>query len=294
MQRNVLKWLGTVRGEQFTVERIKTPPRGRESTQEGDWNETAKGMPVLRRVSGAGTPRRLLQNRMQESALSVKADGEHQGQRYNRRVEYTAETEEEGGGRMTREEHIENLKAMASDMPSDKCADWIESLMAGVKALEQEPCEDAVSRSAVLDLPRIKTHNVWGNVIYESVDVENVRQLPSVTPQPKWILCKDRMPDYHQLVLTFDGEYICVEQRIPYIIDENGNKHIGSEWWVDVNYVTDSELYSGLRDGAAVAWMPLPTPPNKSEIPTGQIVANGELYPGEFYDPLVAEGSDKV
>lgn len=40
---------------------------------------------------------------------------------------------------MTREEHIENLKAIASDMPSDKCSDWIESLMAGVKALEQEP-----------------------------------------------------------------------------------------------------------------------------------------------------------
>lgn len=38
---------------------------------------------------------------------------------------------------MTREEHIENLKAIASDMPSDKCSDWIESLMAGVKALEQ-------------------------------------------------------------------------------------------------------------------------------------------------------------
>ena len=38
---------------------------------------------------------------------------------------------------MTLEEHIENLKAIASDMPSDKCADWIESLMAGVKALEQ-------------------------------------------------------------------------------------------------------------------------------------------------------------
>ena len=45
---------------------------------------------------------------------------------------------------MTREEHIENLKAIASDMPSDKCSDWIESLMAGVKALEQEPCGDAV------------------------------------------------------------------------------------------------------------------------------------------------------
>lgn len=95
---------------------------------------------------------------------------------------------------MTREEHIENLKAIASDMPSDKCSDWIESLMAGVKALEQEPCDDAISRSAVLDLPRIKTHNVFGNVIYESVDVENVRQLPSVTPQQKmgrWIYKKE-------------------------------------------------------------------------------------------------------
>ena len=52
---------------------------------------------------------------------------------------------------MTIEEHIENLKAIASDMPSDKCSDWIESLMAGVKALEQEPCTDAISRQVVLD-----------------------------------------------------------------------------------------------------------------------------------------------
>ena len=197
MQRNVPKWLGTVRGEQFTVERIKTPPRGRENTQEGDWNETAKGMPVLRRISGAGTPRRLLQNRMQESALSVKADGEHQGQRYNRRVEYTAETEEEGGGRMTREEHIENLKAMASDMPSDKCADWIDSLMAGVKALEQEPCGDAVSRSAVIDglasIAKTKAKSdaqksLMGRVMFF------VKKLPSVTPTQKighWIKCID-------------------------------------------------------------------------------------------------------
>ena len=168
------------------------------------------------------------------------------------------------------------------------CGSLYEELKNGIPV---EQCGDCISRQAVLDInerhhgqmPNHVNHEIW----------KEIKALPSVTPQQKWILCKDRMPDYHQLVLTFDGEYICVEQRIPYIIDENGNKHIGSEWWVDVNYVTDSELYSGLRDGAAVAWMPLPTPPNKSEIPTGQIVANGELYPGEFDDPLVAEGSDK-
>ena len=38
---------------------------------------------------------------------------------------------------MTIEEHIENLKAIASDMPSDKCSDWIESLMAGINAMEE-------------------------------------------------------------------------------------------------------------------------------------------------------------
>ena len=38
---------------------------------------------------------------------------------------------------MNLEEHIENLKAIASDMPSDKCADWIESLMAGINAMEE-------------------------------------------------------------------------------------------------------------------------------------------------------------
>ena len=38
---------------------------------------------------------------------------------------------------MTIEEHIENLKAIASYMPSDKCSDWIESLMAGINAMEE-------------------------------------------------------------------------------------------------------------------------------------------------------------
>ena len=55
---------------------------------------------------------------------------------------------------------------------------------------EQKTDGDTISRQAVLDLPRIKTHNEWGNIIKESVDVENVRQLPSVNPQPKtghWI-----------------------------------------------------------------------------------------------------------
>ena len=70
---------------------------------------------------------------------------------------------------MSREEHIENLKAIASDMPSDKCSDWIESLMAGVKALEQEPCNDCISRQATIDA-------VKG---WETVPVKVLEMMPS-------------------------------------------------------------------------------------------------------------------
>ena len=83
---------------------------------------------------------------------------------------------------MTREEHIENLKAIASDMPSDKCADWIESLMAGVKALEQEPCDDAISRQAVEDA--IYDYSRSCDVNYAQI-MEFIDKLPSVTPQQK-------------------------------------------------------------------------------------------------------------
>lgn len=99
---------------------------------------------------------------------------------------------------MTREEHIENLKAIASNMPSDKCADWIESLMAGVKALEQEPCEDAISRQAVIDT-LTKTSGIRGDALKALYD------LPSVTPQPKmgrWITLKDEYGDVTEAVCS--------------------------------------------------------------------------------------------
>lgn len=54
-----------------------------------------------------------------------------------------------------------------------------------LEKLNREECPDAISRQVVLDLPRIKTHNQWGNVIKESVDVEGVRQLPPVNPAEK-------------------------------------------------------------------------------------------------------------
>ena len=48
-----------------------------------------------------------------------------------------------------------------------------------IKALEQEPCDDAISRQAAIDA----CLNGW-NKDYKEI-VEEIRTLPPVTPQPK-------------------------------------------------------------------------------------------------------------
>jgi hypothetical protein len=78
---------------------------------------------------------------------------------------------------------------------------------------------------------------------------------------PTWIPCSERLPEYGVPVLTWDGSMWTVEQRIPFIIDDDFNR-IYSEWWVDADFDEDYEdagYYPNLRDGAAVAWMPLPS-----------------------------------
>lgn len=51
---------------------------------------------------------------------------------------------------------------------------------------EFKPCEDAVSRKAVLDLvTTIQTDDGSGNEILEVVEADDIKRLPPVTPQPQ-------------------------------------------------------------------------------------------------------------
>jgi hypothetical protein len=83
---------------------------------------------------------------------------------------------------------------------------------------EQEPCEDAISRKAMLEyqqylhgkMPNEENHKLW----------EFIKELPSVTPKQKtgkWIKLKDQSPETYQNVLVkdIDGDVTCA-----YIVDE--------------------------------------------------------------------------
>lgn len=79
-----------------------------------------------------------------------------------------------------------------------------------------------------------------------------------IPAQPGWISCSERLPEYGVAVLTYDGSCYSVEKRIPTVRDDNGEP-ISGKWWVSDDYdESNSEYYPNLRDGACIAWMPLP------------------------------------
>ena len=121
---------------------------------------------------------------------------------------------------------------------------------------EQEPCEDAISRQAVLDAFGLseKTRKYGGDhsgydtmMLYEIQDV--IESQPSVKPQePKWIPVSERLPENHKDVLIcLSSNEICIgcynSHKLPF-----SNNAIG---W-GASYVHNW----GSND--VIAWMPLP------------------------------------
>lgn len=106
---------------------------------------------------------------------------------------------------MTNEVAIHNLFALKlrSKLLSDK-----EAIALAIKALEQQPCEDAISRQAVKE-QMIK----YGFKAPDMTVTEFVEDcLPSVTPQPKtghWINLEETK--YKGQVLPFWCRYECSE-----------------------------------------------------------------------------------
>ena len=135
---------------------------------------------------------------------------------------------------MTREEAIGNIRhAIRWNDMSEK-----EALDMAIKALEQEPCEDCISRQAVLNL-------INADWKYEGLE-EDVSSLSPVTPQPKtgWIPVSERLPEKNVWVLV--------------TVEQSGNRHQEImrrdkyiEAWTDNidNYIDE-----------VIAWMPLPEP----------------------------------
>lgn len=96
--------------------------------------------------------------------------------------------------REEREEAINEIKQIQCfDKPFDnsveECNKFVKREMAlnmAIKALEQEPCEDVISRQAVLDVV-FESRKNFNNEFDQGFFADKIRDLPPVQPQPKRI-----------------------------------------------------------------------------------------------------------
>ena len=142
---------------------------------------------------------------------------------------------------MTREEAIlciKGIKNLGHDMFTEQ-KDFQECLDMAIKAIEQEPCDDCVSRQAVLKIVNGGggSHELY--VVFERLTRE-VKALPPATPTQKWIPVSERFP----------------EEKDGYLVTVHG--YVTTALWVGHAEYWDK----------VTAWMPLPKPyktDNKTE-----------------------------
>lgn len=108
-------------------------------------------------------------------------------------------------------------------------------LQMALKILEQEPCNDAISRKEVFETFG-ELLGQWGR--------KALMEMPSVTPTQKWIPINEQLPEQSTSVLVW-----CPERKNIYCAC-----YEDKEWWVF------GSPWEAISD-KIVAWMPLPKPP---------------------------------
>lgn len=170
---------------------------------------------------------------------------------------------------MTREEAIAHGKEQL-EVFGGKHAEFIKL---AIETLEQEPCEDCVSRKQALigirnlypGIPFTRQNvKKWKEENKKYFECENViRDLPSVAPKTNWIPVSERLPDERDWYLGIfkEPDTGWVNPR-PYICDYVGceTEATTKEYWILNGYTDRDEHIDYYFNLECVAWRPLPEP----------------------------------
>ena len=147
---------------------------------------------------------------------------------------------------MTNEEAIEILKYQRGYFCDFKGCQEQQAYAMAIKALdvlEQQPCEDCISREEVKNLFWDGTEGYDCRGFTRMEIGEMLGDLPSVTPQQtRWIPCSERLPERDENVLTYHRNESFDYQYISWIDDYSG------KWAGFIGNLSDEVL----------AWRPLP------------------------------------
>lgn len=152
---------------------------------------------------------------------------------------------------MTREEAIKYLERADITVGMKVKTKTAEAIEMAIKALEQEPCEDAVSRQAVLDCLTATGLKKYDFILNAR---DKIKNLPSVKPQePRWIPVSEQLPEERDWYLAVFKEKDTGYQLIPRVAD-----YIGENNWRIIDEEAFVKNYHDILK--CVAWMPLPKP----------------------------------
>ena len=120
----------------------------------------------------------------------------------------------------------------------------------GRKALEQQSSYNSVKTE--LDcISREEALRIAKSYYHAEYVVDRIRQLPSVTPKARWILCSERLPnEFADVLCNTDSEEIFIATYL-------GKMNDGTDCFDD----NDGMMW----EGNIIAWMPLPQPYTESE-----------------------------
>lgn len=99
---------------------------------------------------------------------------------------------------MTRKQAIKELTEL---LPEEFLMEYSEAIKMGIEALEQEPCEDCISREKVCKI--LDRSWLYGLVAQRVID--QIKYLPFVTSQQKmgrWIILKDEYDDVCEAICS--------------------------------------------------------------------------------------------
>lgn len=141
----------------------------------------------------------------------------------------------------------------------------VEATKMAIEALNQEPCEDCISRQAAIDaMIKIEQDDIkqYGCKILEGFDsspaIKALDNLPSIASKPKigqWIPVSERLPAEREWYLAVFKETDTEYQLIPRVADYIGN---GENVWRIIDEDGLGQEYCSILE--CVAWMPLPEP----------------------------------
>ena len=141
---------------------------------------------------------------------------------------------------MTKDEAIEHLKT--TWQRDDISVGETIAIKMAIKALEQESCEDCISRAEVLKLLEKED---WADTVY------GVMALPPVTLKTRWIPCSERLPEACDTYLVsgvqeIDGEMVPFVDAADY-----PDSYIDGLWGTFNDWIEGNEVH-------VLAWQEMP------------------------------------